>query len=367
MKILPSIATALLAGSLPSLAADLAGKVLRYDSLAQKGVIVALTGSTLSDTTDDKGEWTLVTPASGLIARPMAIATTSHLVVRNGRLQLSLSGRDALGRNPTVSSANSGSFFPTAARSAAAGYDTLVYSWNGKIILRDTISREALTTKGIVRHFDTTVNPSITHGYLSDAQGHFYRTVAIGKQVWMAENLNIKVDGSWCYQDSAALCPEFGRLYLWSALFGLDTSFNHKMRGKGDTLLQGICPAGWRIPRDSDYVLLLKDIDAARSGVLLRSREGWNAPATNGNDSLGFKAVGGGYRNSDGKFGNLRSHTAYWASTESSKIGQFIDAPGSFAWTGHIDGSESTLTRLENFKDLGMSLRCIQGVGETNK
>jgi uncharacterized protein (TIGR02145 family) len=375
MKLAPFVTSIVLANALPCLAAvSLVGKVIQLDSLPKQGVVVSLSGTKLSDTTDAQGDWSLVEATTAVAQRPVpALAVSNHLVVRNGRFQLSLAGRDAFGRTTSTAPTNAvvGQFAWAGRSTADGGFDTLVYSWNGKTILRDTIAHDSLNRKGIVRHFDTIVNPAITHGYVSDAQNHFYRTVTVGKQLWMAENLYYKVDSSWCYNDSAALCPQLGRLYQWSALFGIAPSFDYATRGKGDTLLQGICPQGWRIPADSDFVILLKGIDSARSGILLRSAKGWldsvGAEVHDGSDSLGFNTPASGYRNSDGKFGNLHTNSAFWTTTETDKANPWRnDAIGSFAWTAHFVGKDPFIVRLDNYKDLGMSTRCIKGVGAPN-
>lgn len=376
MNRLPFAALALFTSVVPSFAAvNLSGKLIQPDSLPKQGVVVSLSGTTLSDTTDAAGAWSLVGGSSSLGHRAAAnLPVSSHLVLRNGRIQLSLAGRDAYGRSiqGTASSAPIAPFTWAGRSSAANGFDTLVYSWNGKTILRDTIASGSLERTGIVRYFDTTVNPAIAHGYVTDGQNHLYRTVAIGQQVWMAENLRLKVDSSWCYRDSAALCHEFGRLYQWTALFGISPKYNDSTRGKGDTLLQGICPHGWRIPTDSDFVVLLKGIDSLRSGVILRSTHGWRSTAEgeeihDGTDTFGFHTPAAGYRNSNSQFDNLHTHAAFWTSSETKTPNQYRNNTiGSFAWTGHFFGKETFMVRMDNFKDLGMSARCIKGAGAPN-
>lgn len=375
MKLVRTTCAAVLASLVPGFAAVvLDGRILQLDSLPKPGVVVSLSGTSLKDTTDADGKWSLSDGTTGILGRAVSARPVSnHLLLRNGRIQLSLAGRDVLGRNPASPAVGFATSARPAARSAATGFDTLVYSWNGKTILRDTIAHAALERQGIFRYFDTTVNPAITHGYVSDAQGHLYRTVTIGDQVWMAQNLRMKVDSSWCTMDSASLCPRYGRLYQWSSVFGIASSFNYSTRGKGTIALQGLCPSGWRIPSDADFATLLKTVDSARSSALLRSTDGWTMEGGGdtvilaGRDSLGFNVPASGYRNSDGSFGNLHTHVAFWSTTESEIANPFRQGTiGSFAWTGHFYVKYQGMIRWENYKDLGLSVRCIEGHGLEN-
>jgi uncharacterized protein (TIGR02145 family) len=126
--------------------------------------------------------------------------------------------------------------------------------------------------------------------------GKIYKTVKMpdGK-TWMAENLNIKTDGSWCYDNKESNCDRYGRLYNWYAA----------MRA---------CPSGWHLPTRREWNDLVKSSGGKKAGKALKSSSGWNNRG-NGTDKYGFSALPGGYRYSGGSFDNTGGLGYWWTAT----------------------------------------------------
>jgi len=158
---------------------------------------------------------------------------------------------------------------------------------------------------------------SIEYGTLLDSRdGQTYKTVVIGTQTWMAENLNYTVDSSWCYNDSAENCEKYGRLYQWAAAMGVDASYNDAILGDSVNH-QGACPNGWHIPRNSEWSILEIMAGGANMSVApkLKSRNGWS----NGGDGIdlyGFSALPAGDC-SRNNFFNIGHTATFWGATES--------------------------------------------------
>ncbi|WP_290734117.1 MULTISPECIES: fibrobacter succinogenes major paralogous domain-containing protein [unclassified Fibrobacter] len=175
--------------------------------------------------------------------------------------------------------------------------------------------------------------------------GQVYKTVKIGNQVWMAENLNYKTDSSFCYNDSAEYCAKYGRLYTWTA--AMDA-----------------CPDGWRLPGETDFKSLVKVVgDEKDAGTKLKSTSGWSdkdGKSGNGTDAFGFSALPAGMGNV-GIYSGEDYTTYFWGSTECGSEGVPETGDGC-ASTMSMDYDDVDVS-LKSYaaKDLWLSVRCVKG------
>ena len=146
------------------------------------------------------------------------------------------------------------------------------------------------------------LDPStVQKGTFTDQRdGRVYKTVTIGKQTWMAENLNYKVDGSNCADSTDKDCKKYGRIYTWAA--ALDTATTKRDPSKVyQAPFQGICPDGWGIPTYADWDTLLANVgtrvsrtmnydEFSEAGRRLLSKDDKIYPGT---DVYGFSAYTG--------------------------------------------------------------------------
>ena len=214
-------------------------------------------------------------------------------------------------------------------------------------------------------------NPDIDYGTMTDSRdGKVYKTVTIGDQVWMAENLNFdpgqggsgdaKYDWSWCYDNEPKKCDVAGRLYTWAAAIdsvklATDTK-NPQACGDGkkcalpDTVY-GICPPGWHLPSKAEFGTLLTVMGGqSTASNVLKSQSGW-AESKNGTDAFGFSALPvGGWAPLYGFF--LAGNGAYfWSATG-------FDAD--YAEHLGIDYDKENTFLDFAYKHGGSSVRCIK-------
>jgi len=126
-----------------------------------------------------------------------------------------------------------------------------------------------------------------------------YKTVKIGTQTWMAENLNYETGNSVCYFADPANCQKYGRLYDWKTA-------------------KKACPSGWHLPSNAEWQTLVDFAGGDKvAGKKLKAKSGWNNNGS-GTDNYGFAALPGGkgedYNNNFEYVGSLGY---WWSATES--------------------------------------------------
>ena len=161
-----------------------------------------------------------------------------------------------------------------------------------------------------------------------------YKTVVIGSQMWMAEDLNY-VDSlnypsmlgrNLCYKTCRyCSCEGYGRYYTWSAAMDSVGTFSDNGKGCGAGRVcsptypvQGICPEGWHLPTQEEWKVLISSV--VYVGKMLKSTTGWLLEGGNGADVYGFSAKPAGYaghtnagRDTVWGFGRI---AMFWSSTD---------------------------------------------------
>ncbi len=131
---------------------------------------------------------------------------------------------------------------------------------------------------------------TLATGLVDIRDGRAYRTVTLGGQTWMAENLDHAVDNSWWYENSADSGAKYGRLYTWAAAMALDDSCNRvDCMDQVVARHQGACPLGWHVPTDAEWRRLTDTtISPDSANRDLKSSSGWAFPFYDGLDRFGF-------------------------------------------------------------------------------
>jgi uncharacterized protein (TIGR02145 family) len=206
-------------------------------------------------------------------------------------------------------------------------------------------------------------------GTVTDIDGNIYKTVKIGNQCWMAENLkttrlndgtaipNVVVDSEWialttpsyCWynNDDASYKATFGALYNWYAV----------NTGK-------LCPTGWHVPSFDEWVILYNP-DLANSGVVIANgisisgselmepgTTHWSKSEITGTNETGFTALPGGFRSGSFMYINYRSR--YWTSNLT-----YIDHVNYYPIPITSSYNNSPMWRWQAKRD-GLSIRCIK-------
>jgi uncharacterized protein (TIGR02145 family) len=177
-----------------------------------------------------------------------------------------------------------------------------------------------------------------------------YKTTKIGNQVWMAENLDYKVNGSKCYGNETANCEKYGRLYSWAIAMALPDNCNsNRCASRISAKHRGICPSGWHIPSNKEWETLV-DFVGTDAGTKLKATSGWNSNG-NGTDAYGFSALPGGGGYSVGSFDDVGNYGYWWSASEDVSY---------LAYRRRMSYNDENANNNFNGKDFLLSVRCLQ-------
>lgn len=212
------------------------------------------------------------------------------------------------------------------------------------------------------------------YGTLTDERdGKTYKTVVIGTQTWMAENLNYSDSTNypsmkgrnWCYENKLDSCSKYGRLYTWSA--AMDSAGTFSSRGKGcgheknctpTYPVRGICPSGWHLPTRAEFETLFTTVGGkSTAGKMLKATNGWNSNG-NGTDAFGFSALPAGDRGYGDHFYGGGHDAYFWSSKEDYSTYGFC------AYDMYLDYDNESASLNNDFKDEGFSVRCVKDSAE---
>ena len=193
---------------------------------------------------------------------------------------------------------------------------------------------------------------------VKDIEGNIYKTVKIGYQVWMAENLKTTKynDGSdislvtdtviWGEMTTSGYCWYNNDESTYKVTYG--SLYN------GFTVSSGLlCPTGWHVPTDAEWTTLTTFLggESVAGGKLKEAGTAhWTTPNTGATNEYGFTALPGGTRSMDGTFYYIRESTYWWSSTE-------FNTNEAWARYNNID---DYVGRYQFNKHYGNSVRCVK-------
>jgi uncharacterized protein (TIGR02145 family) len=171
--------------------------------------------------------------------------------------------------------------------------------------------------------------------FIDSRDGKTYKTVKIGSQVWMAENLAYKANSNCsAYNNDSSNVTTYGYLYNWETA-------------------NKVCPSGWHLPTDAEWTTLTTYLgDFAEAGGKLKETgtTHWNTPNLGATNESGFTALPAGDLSTDGNFEFLGGYGYWWSSTLS-------DQATAMFWCAKFKGKG--VVAINGDKRLGYSVRCL--------
>jgi len=297
-----------------------------------------------------------------------------------GDLRLQVLSEGDLGLNTAGGNVGVGTSSPTAKLDV-----------NGDLHVRGNITTEDNLDMNELMQEIKLLKDIIGLGTMGDIDGNEYKTVRIGDQVWMAEDLKathyadgtplifIDNETSWAnldiyekaycwYADNPDLEDSHGALYNWAAAMNGAESSDANPSG-----IQGVCPDDWHLPSDSEWQELemylgMSELDAGdlmyrgtdQGGKLKDTSEEWDSPNEGATNESGFSALPSGRRHPAGGFsGDISGDLAsYWAS-----VGGYYSDEGPMYYGAYFRGlsySNAYIYRFYYGRNFGFSVRCLR-------
>ena len=206
------------------------------------------------------------------------------------------------------------------------GSDFAVRPDGGKSVSSERLSSSSAGPTTLATRCKTQLHDDCEYGTLTDERdGRTYKTVKIGNQWWMAENLDFATEESACTEGSYVDVLGQGQYYTWADAID-SVALSAKGIACGDSILcnltslvRGICPEGWHLPSMDDFNTL---IESAGEGFDLMTTTGWQymgMASNDGTDALGFSAYPAGYTSSScGSPLSLGYSVLFWSSWDES-------------------------------------------------
>jgi len=176
----------------------------------------------------------------------------------------------------------------------------------------------------------------IVVGSFTDSRDNkIYKTVKIGEQYWMSENMNYSA-GGWIYNNNSANAKTYGRLYDW--ITACD-----------------VCPDGWHLPSDDEWSELVNFLggDSVAGGKLKEvDTTHWTFPNAGATNASGFSALPGGTRYDGGNFYGLGSDAYFWTSSKYTRT---------TAWRRSLSADYDKIYKSNLFEHTySFSVRCLK-------
>ena len=189
-------------------------------------------------------------------------------------------------------------------------------------------------------------NSQTTGTFTDSRDGKTYKTVKIGQQIWMAENLAYKDNGGgcWAYNNNVNNVKKYGYLYLW------EVAAEDK-----------VCPSGWHLPSDKEWKKLIDYLGGEDNApIKLSSKNFWIDKNINATNSSGFTAIPSGGRDfRKGEFLGIGESCGWWSSTIYD-INNYGEVSSAIALDFSYDHNEWD-TNIEQYKaENALSVRCIK-------